>query len=84
MLHKNPPVLFTEANVDKWGPVRAVDDSDAFADTLGIMRLSTPNILSNKFIVLLTQSKTNSSVMITSLCILLKNSCCTSANSQAY
>lgn len=91
MLHKptklsfeNPPVLFIEANIDKLGPVRAVDVSDAFADTLGIIRLSTPSILSNKFIVLLTQSQTNSSVIIPSLCILLKNSCCTAANCLAY
>lgn len=77
-------MLFTEANIDKCGPVRAVDDSDAFADMLDIMRLGTPNILSNGFIVLLTQSQTNSSVIITSLCILLKNSFCTAANSLAY
>lgn len=72
------------ANIDKRRPVRAVDDTDAFADTLGVMRLSIPNILSNKFIVLLTQRQTNSSVIITSLCIRLKNSCCTAANSRAY
>lgn len=80
MLHKptklsfeNPPVLFIEANIDKLGPVRAVDVSDAFADTLVKI-----------IIVLLTQSQTNSSVIIPSLCILLKNSCCTAANCLAY
>lgn len=44
-------------------------DAFAFADTRGVMHLGTPGILSNEFIVLLTESQTNSSVIITSLCI---------------
>lgn len=64
------PAMLAEANIDKWGPVWAVDDSDAFPNTLDVMHLSTSNILSNGLIVLLTQSQTNSSVIIPSLWLL--------------
>lgn len=78
------PFKRLKQNADKLHSGEVTDDNSALVRTRSAICLSTPRVLSYRFIVLPSERQTHL-LIVPSLCILLKNSCCCNGtNSLAY